>query len=343
MRASLGLLGSLMMVGLAFGCSSSSSGGGGSDSGADSGPAAPVTADQACTDGIGALCDEIQKCAPFLFDYVYGDSATCKSRVGIGCKESFTTTGNGSTPDQLDACAKQVPGITCDAFLGGIGGAGLRSSLSTAPACAPVAGSLADGTACNGDGQCKSAFCASDGTTFCGTCATPPKSGEACINASCGVGLVCAGAKCVAPASAGATCDASTPCRYPLQCFNGKCTAGGKEGDACDLSTPPTAPNCDGNGGVGCKIDLASGKLTGVCQKLTESKVGEPCSFIDLKVCVGGAWCKGYDIKKPTVPGTCAAPADDGAACDAAAGPTCKPSAKCIGGICKISDPTSCK
>jgi hypothetical protein len=128
-----------------------------------------------------------------------------------------------------------------------------------------------------------------------------------------------------------------------MQCFNAKCTAKGGAGAACSADPKSTtAPDCDSTQGLICAYDKTTFKPT-TCVKATEAKVGDPCSFLDQKVCVGGAWCKGYDIKNPTVPGTCTAPADDGAACDPALGPTCKPGAKCMGGICKTNDPTSCK
>lgn len=322
---------------LAFvGCSSSSSNG--------AAPAA-VTPDQACTDAIGALCNEIQKCSKFLFDLYYGDMTTCTTRLAVGCTDGFKTKGTSGTPDKLDACAKAVPSVACTDFLAGLNGYGLRNSLQSQAACTPIAGTLDNGAACAGDGQCKSAFCAIAKDAWCGTCGAPPAAGDACVSGACGTGLVCStAAKCEKPGAGGDACTDNADCTATMQCFKGKCTTRGKEGDACDSNpdgTKATAPECDFTQGVGCKYDATTFKPT-TCQKWTESKLGEPCSFLDLKTCAFGTWCKGYDLTKPTTPGTCTAPADDGQACDDAKGPPCRVGAKCIGGTCKVSAPLGC-
>lgn len=334
---------SVFVAAVAFaGCSSSSSSGGSPTDGGSDGTAG-VTAQTACTDAIAALCAELNKCSPFLVQLYYTDAATCASRLGTGCVDAFSTKGNGGTPDQLDACAKAVPSVACTDFLAGLNGTGLRNSLQGQTACDPVAGTLDNGAACAGDGQCKSAFCAVDKKSFCGTCAAPPAAGDACVSGACGTGLVCSTAgKCEKPGGAGDTCTDGADCNASLQCFNGKCTAKGKEGDACNADPKSTtAPDCDGAQGLGCKYDATTGKPT-TCQKWTVGKAGDPCSFLDLKTCGMGSWCSGYDITKPTTPGTCSADADDGAACDDAKGPPCKGGAKCIGNICKVSAPLSC-
>jgi hypothetical protein len=294
-------------------------------------PAGP-TVDQACDSYIGALCNQIQKCAPFFVQLVYGDVATCKTRALINCSKAFTAEGTSLTTTKADTCAKDFAAQTCgDLF-----------AATTPSSCVPDPGKLADGTACGDDAQCQSTFCSRMGKT-CGVCAKPPSSGAACKeDHDCGHGMNCTNktngtGTCSKPVASGGTCDASTsPCGAGLSCFGGKCVAPAAAGAACDPDAK-TAPSCDITQGYFC--------VKNVCKAVKLAKAGETCGFVaatsDFILCAGG-----FDncaLTAGTMTGVCTAPAADGAACDDAKGPHCTPPAECVSNQCKISDPSACK
>ncbi len=302
---------------LAMGCSSGSSG--------SSTPT--VSAAQACDDAISALCDTYNKCVPFFLQVGFGDVATCKTRLKLGgCEKSFALNGTSATPDKLEQCAKDIPGVTCSDVLG-------KKQVAS---CVPTPGTLVDGSACAEDAQCVSTFCSKKSDSNCGVCAKLPASGADCpggTNEECGRELICVSKKCYKPGAKDATCDKTTqPCGAGLSCYGGKCVTAAKAGEKCD-GQEKTAPNCDITAGLGCN------PLNGTCQILPVSKPGEPCGLTgsDYKVCGAGGRCSG------AATGTCQAPAADGAACDTAKGPDCLAPARCVSGQCKLPDPTTCK
>src|SRR6202007_2146245 len=84
--------------------------------------------------------------------------------------------------------------------------------------CPPVAGTLADGAACNDDSQCKGGFCgASADGGACGACAEKPGPSACQENSNCASGQLCnANGTCVAAGAVGAQCDSNDPFQATL-------------------------------------------------------------------------------------------------------------------------------
>ena len=309
---SLGSLIGFVVVAALFGCSSSSDSGGGSTS---------VT--QACTDIASALCNKYETCVPFYLTLDYGDVATCQSRAVPSCSTYPTAPGSTLTGDQIEACSKAIAAASCTQVL--------DQGINSLPEC-NLKGTLDNGKPCASGFQCSSGFCPTASGSTCGTCAAATKPGDACVNGGCFSGQTCvpgtgSTGTCQTPAAAGADCGS---CVTGYSCVSGKCTAYLKAGDSCN---PTSGPECDLTQGLVCQSN--------VCATISLPKVGEACGAgtktgpfcSESAVCSGGA----------TAAGTCVAPADDGASCDATKGPGCKPGAECIGGVCKLPDPNSCK
>ena len=312
------LLGSVVF-GSVGACSSSSS---------DAGPAAP-TADQACTDLSAAFCDKIAACTPVYLQLGYGDAARCKAQLKPNCTTSLTAPSTGSTPQNLADCAKAVPAVSCNDLY----------SNRTPAACQPVAGKLADGAACGEDSQCVSKYCGTSGTSNCGKCGPAPGAGGSCATQKCGPGLVCASGTCLVPGKSGDACTFDkAPCESELSCNDGKCgPPASNAGDACSLDGKGK-PLCDFIGkGLFC--------LAGKCVAVKLHDVGAACGYdattMEVSGCSGNGFCK--KDKPADLAGKCIAPAAEGGACDPATGPSCEQTSKCISGLCKRSDPASCK
>jgi hypothetical protein len=312
-------------------CSSSSS--------SDDGSNANVTAAQACTDALNAICDKIAACAPLEVDLAYGSVDACKQRIGASCPGNFTLPGTSATPALYEGCSKVIPTLDCAAVL-----ADLDTALAAQPACKTQPGTLANGAACGDASQCKSTNCAIDSSTGCGVCADQPKAGDACIKGTCGhgLGLACAANKCVVPAGAGQSCSDTTPCAAQMTCVKGTCAVHvATVGASCQLGLPHDQfADCDATKGLVCQIKgPVPANNVGACQKAAESKAGESCTIVDaVKVCTASGRCTNY-----AKGGTCQAAAADGGACDDVNGPPCLAPAQCINKVCKIVDPASCK
>jgi hypothetical protein len=95
-----------------------------------------------------------------------------------------------------------------------------------------------------------------------------------------------------------------------------------------------TVPECDLGKGQYCDF------LTKKCVKLGTATAGQTCGVVGLGyvLCVAGSTCSAMGAMS----GTCIAPLADGAACDVA-NPKCTTPAQCIGGVCAIEDPATCK
>jgi hypothetical protein len=176
--------------------------------------------------------------------------------------------------------------------------------------------------------------------------------GGACVSGDCSAGFKCIDSKCLTPAYDGGTCGtgATTFCGFGFVCVANKCVAPvGTAGAAC--ADDGSAPGCDGNKGL-----LCIGKK---CEQARFAKTGEDCGFKvtsttppaleSFTLCEAGGYCKGATLESGKLPtlGKCEPAAADGQGCvegDAFnAGPHCKFPARCVGGVCKISDPASCK
>jgi hypothetical protein len=300
------------------------------------GAVAEVSADQACSDYAAAFCDLVDKCGPFFLKLGYGDAATCKTRAIIECPQVFKANGTSATPAKLEQCKLDAASLACEDLL----------AYVVPTDCVPSPGSLVDGTACGDDAQCKSTYCSKkDGV--CGVCAALPSAGGPCVNNSgflgsgdCGRGLTCANKICVKPKRKDETgCDSTTaPCVAGLSCYGGKCVTAATVDQPCD-GGEKTNPNCDFTKGLFCAGVIPANKK---CKAIGTVGDGQPCGLLTdtLVLCAGGGFCKGATA---TTPGTCLAPAKDGATCDNVNGPGCLGPAKCVSGQCKLPDPTTCK
>jgi hypothetical protein len=303
-------------------CSSSSSKSGGN-----------VTAEQACADLAGTLCDTIAMCSPFGFQVVYADAATCKSRAALTCPMGLMANGSKATPSDLEACKQAYATAKCDDLIAG-----------NQPTACQLQGSLMAGSACAGNLQCAGAnsYCNVPANQACGVCATRAAAGATCSASSdCQSGLVCGMAtgqamgSCVTPGAAGATCDSPHPCQSAFACVGGTCSPRVGAGAACDAS----AQNCDTIKGLYCSSSR-------VCATIATAGAGGACGITGttaaptLTACTAGGTCK---LPMGSLAGTCQAPAMDGAMCDPNNGPSCITPAVCTNGVCKVPDPTACR
>lgn len=288
---------------------------------------ASVSAEAACSDATKAYCAKIEECAPFFVKLGFGDVATCEKRFAVNCVPNFNAPGTSATPSVLAQCATDVKTSTCDDLLG----RKLPLSCKTQP------GTLADGAPCGTDAQCKGTLCRQSNANTCGACSTIGAGGAACErNEDCDVELGCANKKCVVFAKAGQPCSATSPCVPSLACNKGTCAVPLAAGATCEGPADQSQNPCEGTKGFYCHPQ------TKVCTSIVTAAAGAPCGFIDngVVICTGGAFCK---TTPPAVQGTCLAAAADGASCDDTKGPKCVGPARCVGGVCQISDPSTCK
>jgi hypothetical protein len=327
-RALLGL--SFFVLAPLAACSSSSSSGFSKSDAGDGGGSGFAAAAAAVASG---YCARSQDCAPSFVTGVLGDVPTCVSTLTNTLLRAATAPGVKQTPDQLTACAAALPKMSCGDFL----------ARRTVDACKPVAGSLADGTACGADAQCSGTRCIVALNHACGTCGSHAAAGASCgVDDDCDVGLRCAAGKCVAYGDEKATCDATHPCRPDLGCVAGACGTPSPVGAPCT-----TAEQCDAAHGSFCN------PKSKVCEVANVAGPGGPCGFVagHLATCSGpSGFCA--NVSATTFAGTCKAPAAAGAACDTAAGPLCGSGAVCVctsatdgggcTGTCTVPDPTAC-
>ena len=288
----------------------------------------PVTADQACTNTDKAICAKLDACAPLLIQTQYGDTTTCADRFKLTCVPSLAAPGTSQTPTTLDACAKAIAGVSC---------ADLTSNV-TPDACKVKPGKADNGKACGTDAQCVSTACVLDFVTGCGVCGARIASGGACGAAGqgpCDYGTKCIKSICKKEGVAGDKCTDGNDCGYELACKAGTCAPSDPVGTTC---TPGKAEvdTCDHAKGLFCQ------PVTKQCAAYKTATVGATCGFNagsgDFTVCVGPSYCK---PGATAFQGICRAMVADGAPC--APGEQCLAPAQCLGAVCKIVDPSSCK
>ena len=286
-----------------------------------------TTPDQACNDLAQTLCDKINSCAPFYLQTTYGDMATCVTRTKINCVPAYAANGTSATPDATETCLADAKTTSCDDLL----------TRKGPPSCFTQPGQLADGIGCGTDAQCKGTLCRLADNSTCGACSSPGGAGSACNrDEDCTHGFVCSNQKCAAPAAAGGACGTGQPCATSLSCVGGTCAVALEAGAAC---TPKLNENaCDIAKGLYCH------PKNKVCALVGTSAAGGQCGIFNdnLVLCTGGSSCKG-DNPLTQTPGTCQAAAADGAACNDTTGPKCLTPARCVSGVCKLTDPTTCK
>jgi hypothetical protein len=290
----------------------------------DGGPGeAGVTAAQAAADAAMAYCTRAQACAPAYVTFGFGDVATCEARFALELLPFFTATGTSSSPSQTEACAQAIPQMSCADLL----------ARRVAGPCASMPGQLANGAACAGDPQCAGTRCKVAADAVCGTCTAPAAAGAACgVDSDCQPGMTCVNLVCAKYGDESAACSATQPCRPDLGCVGGTCTTPSPAGTKCQAST-----ECDQIHGVFCN------PVTAMCEAVAFAATGAPCGLVNsqLTVCTGpGSMCSGSSA--PPYRGTCLGFAHDGASCDTDAGPLCDVAAVCVGGTCKLPDPSTC-
>lgn len=299
--------------------------GGSSSSGGD-GPVSDATLEAIS----GSFCDRIAACyGDFFVKVVIGDTATCKTRLGLELKASVRGVGAQVKESAAATCKTAVDAAGCNILLSdGI------------PEC-DFRGTLADGAACANDSQCVSGACFVDAKTDCGKCGARAAEGADCTSAKCARGLACnASNKCQKRVAEGGACDAGTACEVPLSCISGKCGKGLAKGAAC--KNGQNQPPCDQTSGLYCKPPNAT-TPDGTCTAFTVASAGQACGLtvqpIDYATCEKSQ-CVGAS---GTTKGTCQVYLADGAACDATKQPDCQFPAKCRNGKCAVLDPTVCK
>ena len=321
------------LVSLAVGCggvtAATPDGGGMTAATPDGGVDAPVevhivTTAEACMQAGQALCDALDTCAPVFVQELYGDEGTCVSRAALSCMTEQGTTGITRTADDLVACAKAVPGVSCTDALGG----------NFPAACDVKPGMVINGMACGANLQCQSTYCHKAGA--CGVCGPREDAGGACTtDDGCKKGLVCAGQACVKPAAPGDACNLpGQPCRVDLYCSSAKvpgtCMTRLGAGGAC-VDNPSDA--CDFSKGAVCNT-LAT---PNVCVTISVAKPGDACGLGSKTACVGGiAPCSNLLGK-----GVCANPAEDGTGCGG--NDLCIPPATCVDKICQLPSAPNCQ
>ena len=271
-----------------------------------------------------AFCDLMQRCAPYMVSYLYGDETTCVARYVAGGRSVVLPDGPGVQKNVADvvSCAMNMSNMTCPELY-----AGGRTT-----ACPMVVGTLTEGASCFSDLQCTSGFC--DRLGPCGSCAPPIGVGGQCefANDGCAPDLICHEtsfadpALCKQSAGQGESCGDTVICRRNLRCRQGKCEQPGGLGDPCDSSTG----SCNGLLGLRC-----SGK---VCVAGTPmADVGGTCgiqgnTFIP---CKGTSYCDSTTHR-------CVAKLDDGSPCEASSANPCLYFASCQNGVCTVDAEPSC-
>jgi hypothetical protein len=281
---------------------------------------APADPGKACDEVASAMCDRLDQCSPPQLLALYGDRTTCLARMKLVCLPLLSAPGSKTTPATALQCASDIRAGSCDLYF----------THSVPTSCLGVPGTLADGAACAAGPQCESTYCQLASGSSCGTCARRSAAAGPCSEESgCAPGLACAGGSCVAFGGVGSACGPKQPCRRDLLCRAGICGKPLEAAQPCD----PLRQECNMVSGLYC----GKSKL---CSQASTAKAGEPCGLLDgggVAICTGGATCTSLSG------GLCQAAALDGAACDDQKGPHCLAPADCVGGICRIADPTACK
>jgi hypothetical protein len=284
---------------------------------------AGVSADEGCGQMATALCNALNACAPVFVQEQWGDATTCVARAKLSCTTDQGIPSITRTPDDLVACAKMVPSLSCADALAG----------KYPAACQPKPGMIANGAACGSNLQCTSTYC--NKTDTCGVCSPRGAAGGACtVNEGCMNGLVCANKACVAPAEMGGACNLpGQPCRADLYCS-------ASAGAGTCLARVEVGGSCAGNTGDAC--DVFKGAVcntvfnANTCVTIMIAKGGDACGLAIKTACVGGV----APCSNPLTTGTCANPAQDGATCGGSA--VCLPPATCVSGICRLPSTPDC-
>ncbi len=317
----------------------------------DGGASAPVTPEAACEHQFRVRVERCVKgsVAPATI-------TSARTRYIADCVTALGLSGSTRTADEIDACASALETEECSVF------------AELLPACAPKAGTLATGSACNVNEQCQSGYCElrADGKG-CGVCMATPAEGEGCSaeRPACAIGTFCVGE----PSSSRMTCkrvryaDEKAECNgSDIQCRPGFICAStdGKKptciqalaaGQECrddahcakEAFCSRESAKCTNRGKAGdacdamtpCGEGLGCDRTTQKCAALTFAEPGEDCG--------GSIACREGVCGQGTGAPRCPAIVEDGKGCLAGAHMTCIAPAACIGGACVMPTTATCK
>jgi hypothetical protein len=342
MRMSWG--GALVLVGLC-GCASSTNFG--DDGGAeDAGPSlATVAADFAGTD-----CAKKFGCMAYATETrAFGDDAAdCTTQETGYQTRSLSAPGASSDYTGILACVAQMKAATCQQYLDSTFG----HDPTAMPACTKLTpGSVADGAGCAYSRQCKSTVCGSP-EGQCGKCTALVETEGAACNPSTEVcdlskGLLCSltTMTCITPEGRGVSCATGDDCYYNLVCKPATMT--------CDDYPDSVGAPCDPAGNA-CSFRIGAGltcnQQSDTCQLPAQNGLGgAACGYKQanggMLLCGVGYLCDGSidGFSGKCIQGHAAPP---GGKCAFTGlppnGSACEAEGLCIGGICKIDDPTTC-
>lgn len=290
----------------------------------DSEPVTPATVGAFAS----ALCAKTAACfGDTTMRVLYGNVDTCAARQRQQLELDVKGQGSTVTDGAARTCIDKINAASCENILVGV----LPSECN-------FKGTLPDGAACTGNGQCSSGSCFVADQGSCGKCGAPvPLDGD-CSQGRCEQGLDCnTDKKCKRPGAAGVACDEATPCGPSLSCVNRTCTASLGEGAPCTVGDLMAVP-CDLTKGLICQRPGDIG-VDGTCGRVDFARSGEACPLSGnprrFVLCENGE-CSGLQD------GTCQGWLADGAPCgEDTAG--CQQPARCRNGRCALLDPTTCK
>ncbi len=347
MRRSVALLVALSVAGLGCGGTTSSNHqdlGVGDLAVVDDGGQSAATA---CAAEATAYCNLQATCNQTIPATRY--NGDCVARRTTLCINALGAPGTGSTVAAVVACGQAYVGYDCANFSNGVPPA----------ACAPPAGTLTNGTACNFSAQCQSAFCAVAPDANCGVCAPSTNMGDPCVSGACAAGLYCSRVSqtCKLHGAVGDDCDSDDTCGYRLSCVDSTQTEEGTclptvatAGLPCLQARPspsasplPSQANCDITQGLYCVGTTVAARVCVLTTYASPAPQGSPtpCGSVPsptpatYALCTGGTQCIYSDTKLQS--GTCAAAAGDGQSCSTvidvahATYAACLAPSKCVG------------
>jgi hypothetical protein len=295
------------------------------------GDAATGNDEQACSDYAASVCGNVQSCLPFYLQLTYGNLTSCTARKKAPCVSALAAHGSGATAAAVEACARALVTVSCADYLS-----------NNLPSVCNIQGSVATGGACGSDWQCAgtAGYCDISATASCGVCSARSGVGGNCLSDNdCLAGLACLSSApkpiCAARGSEGSPCDPTHPCQATMVCAGAACALQPLVGAACQGS-PGDVSSCDSYSAAhGLYCDGTH------CVQGAIATVGQTCLSPPKGVtfCSGNVNCVATSF---TGPATCPAPIADGAPCAAPGGGECQAPALCVGGTCRLPDPSSC-
>jgi len=301
--------------------------------------------DLACSDLAEVRCARQVSCSNgSILSRIYGDLATCQTRLADSCNADRMAPSTGETPSKIESCVIAYGDISCaDLFANNL------------PAACVFLGKRPMGAGCSFGVQCASGFCSGDKTSACGHCGPPPAAGASCLSSNCADGQTCVSrtSMCQEVPASGMPCDInSLPCGSDLYCAGNSDGAKGSCMPALQSGGAPCGgplPGCDSQLGLSC------GGITSArsCGADVYAGDGQPCGPLTdgtTAVCAAGGECYSPSgVALSGVIGTCKAAAADGQPCDAVFGPPCLTPARCIfsgdagtSGVCVLVAAVDC-